>query len=94
MKIKAATTGKFLPCSGFAEPRLAWFHAALTSLVLQLYQDGHESRHLATMLPERARSWAIALTDQKSVTGTAAERAFGPWLAAQLRGGSRLSDWM
>ena len=31
-----------------------------------------------------ARAWAIALTRQPSMTGTADEAAFGPWLAAQL----------
>ena len=31
-----------------------------------------------------ARDWAIALTRQPSVTGTAEEAAFGPWLAARL----------
>ncbi|TPI12947.1 M20/M25/M40 family metallo-hydrolase [Mesorhizobium sp. B4-1-3] len=43
------------------------------------------NRELAKTLPERARSWAIALTEQKSVTGTQGEAAFGPWLAARLR---------
>lgn len=33
----------------------------------------------------RARDWALALTEQKSVTGTADEARFGPWLAAQLQ---------
>ena len=31
-----------------------------------------------------ARAWAIALTRQPSVTGTADEAAFGPWLAGRL----------
>ena len=31
-----------------------------------------------------ARDWSIALTRQPSVTGTADEAAFGPWLAARL----------
>lgn len=43
------------------------------------------NRDLAKTLPERASSWAIALTEQKSVTGTQDEAVFGPWLAAQLR---------
>ncbi|CDX20070.1 Peptidase M20 [Mesorhizobium plurifarium] len=43
------------------------------------------NRDLAKTLPDRASSWAIALTEQKSVTGTQDETVFGPWLAAQLR---------
>lgn len=39
---------------------------------------------IAKTLSERARRWAIALTEQKSVTGTGGEAAFGPWLATQL----------
>ncbi len=31
-----------------------------------------------------ARDWAVALTRQPSVTGTADEAAFGPWLVARL----------
>ncbi|MER9679132.1 hypothetical protein NKJ23_07330 [Mesorhizobium sp. M0184] len=33
----------------------------------------------------RARHWAIALTERKSVTGTDGEAAFGLWLADGLR---------
>ena len=33
----------------------------------------------------RTRDWALALTAQPSVTGTAQEAAFGPWLADRLR---------
>lgn len=32
-----------------------------------------------------ARRWALALTGQSSVTGSAGEAAFGPWLAGELR---------
>lgn len=33
---------------------------------------------------ETARSWAMALTERPSVTGTEDEASFGPWLAAEL----------
>lgn len=36
-------------------------------------------------LSGRAMRWAIALTEQKSVTGTGGEASFGPWLADELR---------
>lgn len=36
-------------------------------------------------LAGRARYWAIALTERKSVTGTDGEAAFGLWLADELR---------
>ncbi|MEO8244520.1 MAG: M20/M25/M40 family metallo-hydrolase [bacterium] len=35
-------------------------------------------------LAARTRAWALALTARPSVTGTAEEAAFGPWLAEQL----------
>ena len=36
-------------------------------------------------LATRARHWALTLTARPSVTGTADEAAFGPWLAQELR---------
>src|SRR3954467_6248407 len=39
----------------------------------------------ASNLAGRARNWAIALTERKSVTGTDGEASFGPWLADELR---------
>ncbi|MER9770705.1 M20/M25/M40 family metallo-hydrolase [Mesorhizobium sp. M0220] len=36
-------------------------------------------------LSGRAMRWAIALTEEKSVTGTGGEASFGPWLADELR---------
>ncbi|MER9840628.1 M20/M25/M40 family metallo-hydrolase [Mesorhizobium australicum] len=43
------------------------------------------TRNPIETLSSRARRWAVGLTEQKSVTGTDGEAAFGPWLAAQLR---------
>lgn len=36
-------------------------------------------------LTRACRDWALCLTERPSVTGTADEAAFGPWLAGQLR---------
>lgn len=36
-------------------------------------------------LAQSARRWSLALTARESVAGTEGERAFGPWLAGELR---------
>ncbi|MEI9411838.1 M20/M25/M40 family metallo-hydrolase [Mesorhizobium salmacidum] len=43
-------------------------------------------------LSSRAQRWAIGLTEQKSITGTDGEAAFGPWLAAHLREQAAFQD--
>lgn len=40
---------------------------------------------MTTDMAARTRDWALALTACRSVTGTAEEAAFGPWLAERLR---------
>ena len=40
---------------------------------------------MTTDMAARTRDWALALTARRSVTGTAEEAAFGPWLAERLR---------
>jgi arginine utilization protein RocB len=41
---------------------------------------------------EAARRWALAMTQQLSVTGTPGEVAFGPWLAARLAAAPSLAS--
>ncbi|WJI35649.1 MULTISPECIES: M20/M25/M40 family metallo-hydrolase [Mesorhizobium] len=43
------------------------------------------SQRFPVTLSSHARRWAVELTEQKSVTGTDGEAAFGPWLAGELR---------
>lgn len=44
----------------------------------------HEGRGIVVDIADRARHWALTLTERPSVTGTGDEMTFGPWLADVL----------